>query len=62
MERQSQLQSPLFRRQAGDWGKFGTGWSQPVRAVPYLAVLAQTDFEFPVLILPGQDFLLESVL
>lgn len=54
MERQSQLQSPLFRRQAGDWGKFGTGWSQPVKAVPYLVVLAQTGFGLPVLVLPVQ--------
>ncbi len=64
---QFQFQLPLFRGQTECWGKFGIGGPQLVRAVPCLVVPAQTDFEFPVLILPVPvlpvpDFLLESVL
>ncbi|NBH28280.1 hypothetical protein D3Z60_21535 [Lachnospiraceae bacterium] len=57
-----QFQLPLFRGQTECWGKIGIGCPQLVRAVPCLVVPAQTDFEFPVLILPVPDFLLESVL
>ena len=57
-----QFQLPLFRDQTACWGKFGIGCPQLVRAVPCLVVPAQTDFEFPALILPVQDFLLESIL
>ncbi|NBJ99952.1 hypothetical protein D5282_22330 [bacterium 1xD8-48] len=57
-----QFQLPLFRGQAEYWGKPGIGCPPLVRAVPCLVVPAQTDFEFPVLILPVQDFLLELIL
>ena len=64
---QFQFQLPPFRGQTECWGKIGIGCLQLVRAVPCLVVPVQTDFEFPVLILPVpvlpvQDFLLESVL